>query len=123
MPIAASTAIARAIDGQAHRDAGHGEAGGARRSFLISGFVVAGHRHFYCRDDLVRLEHAHQQAEKKIVALDPALAAGTEYSDLGIEGDDSCRPIAGRIGMGDAAADGAAVAHLDVGDGGRGLRQ
>src|SRR5262249_9420654 len=60
-----------------------------------------------------------EQALEEIVGFDRELPLRPDHFDFAVERDDACRQFGGRIGEGERAADGAAVA----GRGGAGMRQ
>jgi len=66
--------------------------------------------------DFTRLKRRGQQIDKEVVSLDRAFAVLADRNHLSAESDDRGGPIAGRIGVRDAAADRAFIAHLHVAD-------
>jgi len=61
-----------------------------------------------------RLERGGQHLDEEVGGLDHALTLAAGSHDLRIQGDHRCRPVSGGIGMRQAAADRALVAHLHV---------
>ena len=70
--------------------------------------------------NLVRLAHCRQRPREEFAGTYGPSSCSTDEGDLGIAGHGNPGQFGGRVGMGKAAADGAAVADLimrDVGDG------
>ena len=72
-------------------------------------------------DDLIRGERGHERAVKEVGRLDHTRPRFSEHGNLGLAGHRNARHLGCRIGMGHAAANGAAIADLIMshfGDGG-----
>ena len=65
-------------------------------------------------ENLAGVKAVVSRSTKKSSALDRSLAVRANRNHLGFERDDRRRPIAGRIGVRDAAADRSFVSHLHV---------
>ncbi len=66
-------------------------------------------------------ERGGERGKEEIRGLDDPRSGAADHGDLGVARHRDPRHLRGRIGMGDAAADGAAIANLimrDIGDGG-----
>src|ERR1041384_463824 len=72
---------------------------------------------------LTRLKIRRQQTDEEVFGFDSALAVWSNKNKFSIEREHGSGPIAGRIGMRDAAANRALVANLNVADALRTLRQ
>ncbi len=74
-------------------------------------------------NDLIRSQSSRKQVHEEIIGLDRAPAARPLSDDIGLQRQHHARRIGRRIGVGDAAADGAAIAYLLVTDHDSTLRQ
>jgi hypothetical protein len=100
-----------------HEDAGHGVARGGVGELGVAGAL--GRLEADGRDDLVVGERGLEHAGEVVVGRDLALVG----DDGGLERQQCCRIVGGRVVVGDGAADGAAVAHMRVADMGGELGQ
>ena len=96
----------------------------AARQLGEAGGRTSGHlREFHLDDQLARSQVGLEQALEEILRLHLALALGAAQHQRGAERDRAGRQFRRRVGIGKAAADGAAVADRDVSDMRRGLCQ
>ena len=107
------------------RRAGHGEIAAPPGEFLEAQRRPDGpRRQPDLDDDLVGGERGGERRDEHVGGTDGALAGAPDNRDLGVAGHRDARHFRGRIGVRDAAADGAAIADLVVGDlADRGLEQ
>ena len=99
------------------RAAGHGEIAAPAGEFLKAPAALRRpRRQADLGDDLVGLERGRQRALEEIGRLDHARAGLADDGDLRLAGHRDAGHFGGRIGMRDAAADGAAVADLVMRD-------
>ena len=70
----------------------------------------------YLAQNLSRFQGRRQKIDKEVICFDDTFAAFPDCHHLGIKGNDGCRPIAGGIGVGHAAADCSFISHLHVAD-------
>ncbi len=73
--------------------------------------------------DFAGLERGGEGVEEEIGGGHGAVGVGRHQADVGIEREQRGGIIGGRIGVGDAAADGAHVAHLHIADAAGGFGQ
>ena len=99
-------------------DSNHGKTGGRLGVLLVidaaAGFLDW---HENSGDQLTWFERGGKGVDQEIFECHFTFAGWTGQLDSGFEGEQSSGIVSGRIGMGDAASDGAGVADLDVTDG------
>ena len=99
------------------RDAGHGEIAAAAGELLEAVAPRGGpRRQMHLGDDLVGLERGGERALEEIGGLDGARAGLADHRDFRIAGLRNAGHLGRRIGVREAAADGAAVADLVMRD-------
>src|SRR5690242_20698103 len=64
-----------------------------------------------------------QQTDEEVLGFHDALAVRSNKNQIGIEREHGSRPVTGRIGMRNTAANRALVAHLNIADALRTFRQ
>jgi hypothetical protein len=83
--------------------------------------TLRGNRHDDLGDQLTLFERGRERAVEQVSRLELALAADRAHCEAAAEGQHDRRHVRGRIGVRQAAADRAAVSHLQVADAGRAL--
>ncbi len=106
-PVTATRTPALAL---AHHDADDGIAGGGVGEFDVSGALRQRERH--AGDQFARLERGREHPHKEIIGGNCAFFG----VDGGAETEDGGGIIGGRIGIGERAADGAAIADVRIAD-------
>nr|CAI0337328.1 hypothetical protein SHINE37_41182 [Rhizobiaceae bacterium] len=113
----AETDVARHAvdDAQRRRHAGKGKIAVAPRELLEAPARVERQRVDFDRgDELVRLERCHQRADEEVRGGDLPLAPDRERRNRPVKEERHHRHLRGRIGMADAAAERAAIAHRQM---------
>src|SRR6185437_1552984 len=96
------------------RDTNYRVAGSGVSKFLVNRSRASGLGHADFGDDLVWAQRGGEHTGEEAARWNHAFAGLAGDRDLRVQGKDRGRVISGRMRLGEAAADDAAVAHLDI---------